>query len=67
MVFEVGKCYRHIGTGNKIKVVCEADTYYFGHCLIAETDDAEFIPVGRTEDYTMNWEECHDWVQERLD
>ncbi len=66
MVFEVGKCYRHRGTGKKLKVLCEANTYYFGHCLIGETDDASFLPLGMTEEYTMNWEECYDWVQERL-
>lgn len=66
MVFELGKCYRHKGTGLKIRVVCEADTYYFGHCLIAERDDAKFYPVGSTEDYAVNWEECPDWAKEHL-
>ena len=63
MVFEVGKAYKH-NSGEKMRIIAEVNSYYFGHCLLAETDSAEFIPVGKGEDYSVNWKECEDFGKE---
>ena len=63
MVFEVGKCYKH-ESGKKIRIIGEVDTYFYGHCLIAETDNAVLIPVGQTEEYAVNWTECEYFTED---
>ena len=63
MVFEVGKCYEH-ETGKKMRIIGEMNTYYYGHCLIGETDHATYMPVGQTEDNTVNWTECKDFAED---
>ena len=52
MVFEVGKCYEH-KNGMKMRIIGEMNTYYYGHCLIGETDRATYTPVGQTEHNTV--------------
>ena len=61
MIFEVGKCYEH-ATGQKMRIIGEMDTYFYGHCLIGETDKATYIPVGHTEEHSVNWKECGDFA-----
>lgn len=63
MIFEVGKCYIH-NSGQRMRIICEADTYYYGHCLIGETDTCEYIPVGMSEENTVNWKICEDFNKE---
>ena len=63
MVFEVGKCYEH-KNGMKMRIIGEMNTYYYGHCLIGETDRATYMPVGQTEHNTVNWTECKDFAEE---
>ena len=63
MKFEVGKCYEHT-TGEKIRIISEVDTYFYGHGLLAETDKAEYQIVGETEDYAINYKECRDFALE---
>ena len=48
----------------KMRIIAEIETYYFGHCLLGETDKAEYVPVGKGEDYTVNWKECEDFGKE---
>ena len=63
MVFEVGKCYEH-ESGMKMRIIGEMNTYYYGHCLIGETDRETYMPVGQTKDNTVNWTECKDFAEE---
>ena len=63
MVFEVGKCYEH-NNGMKMRIIGEMNTYYYGHCLIGETDRATYTPVGQTEDNAVNWTECKDFAED---
>lgn len=56
MRFEVGKAYRHT-TGLKMQVISEIDTYYYGKCLLGETDSAKLVPLGVAEDNAINWVE----------
>ena len=62
MIFEVGKCYEH-ATGQKIRILCEVDTHFYGHGLMAETDEAKYYVVGIGEDYAVNWKECEDFAR----
>ena len=62
MIFEVGKCYEH-ATGQKIRILCEVDTHFYGHGLMAETDEAKYYVVGIGEDYAVNWKECKDFAR----
>lgn len=63
LIFEIGKCYQHT-TGRKMRIIGEMDTYYYGHCLIGETDTGEYIPVGREAENAVNWIECEDFAKE---
>ena len=35
-----------------------------GKCLIGETDRETYMPVGQTEDNTVNWAECKDFAED---
>lgn len=59
MRFEVGKCYIH-NSGKVMRILCEVNTHYYGHCFIGETDDGRFIPVGMESEFTINWKVCDD-------
>lgn len=63
MIFEIGKCYVH-ASGKKMRIIGEMDTYYYGHCLIGETDDIKYLPIGQTEENVVNWAECEDFANE---
>lgn len=63
MIFELGRTYKH-ATGKKMRIIAEIDTYFYGHCLLGETDSADYVPVGMTEEHTVNWEECLDFNKE---
>ena len=63
LIFEVGKCYEH-SSGQKMRILSEIDTYYYGHALLGETDKATYVPVGIGEDYAVNWKECEDFAKE---
>ena len=41
----------------------KTDTYFYGHCLLAESDSAEYIPVGTEEENAVNWVECEDFAK----
>lgn len=56
MVFELGKTYEFTD-GKLMKIVGVVDSVAYGKCLIGETDHCDFIPVGDTEEYTINWKE----------
>lgn len=62
MKFEIGKCYKHT-SGKKMRIIAETDTYFYGHCLLAEYDSAEYIPVGAEEENAVNWVECEDFAK----
>ena len=56
MKFEIGKYYQHT-TGQKLRILCEAETTYHGNAMICEFDDGELRPVGYTEDAAVNYVE----------
>lgn len=64
MKFQVGKCYQHT-TGQKIRMLCEIDTYFYGHCILGETESAGLVPCGIEEEHTINYVECEDFAKER--
>ena len=64
MKFQVGKCYQHT-TGRKIRMLCEIDTYFYGHCILGETESAGFVPCGMEEENAINYVECEDFAKER--
>ena len=64
MVFEVGKCYEH-NSGERMHVVAEVELdIYVSPCLIAETDGGNIIPVGKTDEYAVNFREItrEEWL-----
>ena len=64
MIFEVGKCYEH-NSGERIHVVAEMELdIYVSPCLIAETDKGSIIPIGKTDEYTVNFREItrEEWL-----
>lgn len=61
MIFENGKCYEHT-TGQKMRIIAEIDTYFYGHCLLGETDTVTYVTVGIGEEYAVNWKECEDFA-----
>lgn len=63
MKFEVGKCYQHT-TGQKIRMIAEVNTYFYGEGLLGETDDAEYIICGINEANALNYHECEDFALE---
>lgn len=62
-VFEIGKYYQH-SMGRRISILCWAETYFHGRCMIAEESDGCFTPVGADEANAVNWEEIsrEQWV-----
>ena len=62
MKFEIGKCYKHT-YGKKMRIIAEINTYFYGHCLLAESNSAEYIPVGTEEENAVNWVECEDFAK----
>ena len=56
MKFEVGKAYQHT-TGEKLQIICEVDTFFYGHGLLFETDSAEYGIAGMEEENAMNYYE----------
>ena len=53
MKFKVGKAYQH-ATGEKLQIICEVDTFFYGHGLLFETDTAEYGIAGMKEENAMN-------------
>ena len=62
MKFETGKCYQHT-TGAKVRMLCEIDTYFYGHCILGETDNGEYVPCGMSEENSENYVECEDFAK----
>ena len=62
MIFEVGKCYEHT-TGLKIRILVEADTCAYGHVLIGEDSYGRIVPIGTSEEATLNYAECEDFMK----
>lgn len=58
MIFEVGKRYKHIGTGERMLIVAKAEIsmIYFTPMLIGEKENGELVPVGIGTDYSLNWD-----------
>ena len=54
--FELGKYYKHT-TGDKIYICGVCAPIYYNKCLMAESRDGVFIPVGNHEGATLNWHE----------
>lgn len=60
MRFEVGKFYKHSGSGF-VHIVGRANTTMWGDCLVAETaghGNSELMPVGDDEVAAQNWSEA---------
>lgn len=58
MIFNVGKYYRHVGTGELLHIVGEVTTTMYGDCLVGEvTNNYDLVPVGKTKEYAINYEE----------
>lgn len=59
MVFEVGKYYRHLGTGELLHIIGEVTTStLYSDCLVGETTNCyDFIPIGKSEENTVGYEE----------
>lgn len=59
MVFEVGKYYRHLGTGELLHIIGEVTTStLYGECLVGESNNCyDFLPIGKNEENTLNYEE----------
>lgn len=62
MKFETGKCYQHT-TGAKVRMLCEIDTYFYGHCILGETDNGKYVPCGMSEENSENYVECEDFAK----
>lgn len=55
MIFEVGKYYKHSGSGILMHIVGAVDTDIYGTCLVGEcTHNDNLIPIGRTEEHAIN-------------
>ena len=65
MIFEVGKTYKHI-TGKRMTIIGRLKTHIYGECLIGEYDTGELVPVGETEENTINWYEDKKQVKVRI-
>ena len=69
MVFEVGKFYRHMGSGQDLAIVGEVNTTMYGHILVAEVAGSKcgtgLIPVGTYESCAENYEEItfEEWMK----
>lgn len=64
MKFEIGKCYVHT-TGEKIRIIARVNTYFYGECLLAESETAKYDVVGENEDNAVNWTECEDFANRK--
>jgi hypothetical protein len=64
MKFKNGRCYEHT-TGQQIKIIGRCKSTMYGKCLIAETDEGEFVPVSTHEEAAVNFKEItHDeWMK----
>ena len=54
-------------TGKKMHILAEVNSdMYCSPCLVAEDLEGNFIPVGSTEEYTVNWNEIDEteWLNE---
>ena len=56
LVFEMGHYYAHT-TGSKIHICGSAHSIAYGETTIAENEFGNFIPVGTSESYTVNYHE----------
>lgn len=54
--FKPGKAYKHTN-GEKLLIHDYVDTYYYGKCLLAETDKANYKVVGDKEENSSNFKE----------
>ena len=66
MRFEVGKHYEH-STGKKMHILAEVNSdMYYSPSLVAEDIEGNFIPVGISEEYSVNWNEIDEaeWLNE---
>lgn len=54
--FKPGKAYQHTN-GEKLLIHDYVDTYYYGKCLLAETDKANYKVVGDKEENSSNFKE----------
>ena len=63
MIFEIGKTYRH-NSGKIMTIIGRLKTHIYGECLIGECDTGELIPVGESEDNTVNWQMIGHWIKE---
>lgn len=58
MIFEIGKYYRHVGTGELLHIVGEITTTMYGDCLVGEsTRSVDLLPIGKTKGHAINYEE----------
>ena len=66
MLFEIGKCYKHI-TGVRMKILCEAETTQWGNTLIAEEGKHGhgLISVANDIDNPAILDEFHDTLVDR--
>lgn len=54
--FEIGKIYIH-NSGTKLTIVGAMQSIAFGLCLIGETEEGEFKPIGQDTDSFINWQQ----------
>lgn len=59
MVFEIGKYYEHIGTGELLHILGKVNSTRYGDCcLVGEsTRNYDLLPIGTDESNTMNYVE----------
>lgn len=54
--FEIGKCYEHT-TGKRIYICGWLVTHAWGKAMVGEDARGSLIPIGDTEEATVNWSE----------
>ena len=66
MVFENGKYYRHIGTGELLHIVGAVNTTMYGNCLVGESNrNFNLLPIGTDESNAENWVESTKYCWDR--
>ena len=73
MVFEIGKYYEHVGTGELLHILGKINSTQYGNCLVGEsTRNYNLLPIGTEESNTVGYVEttkqCWDeyWNKEEV-
>lgn len=64
--FEIGKCYRHVGSRIDMYILGELETTLYGRTLVAErSDSCDLMCVGSDYTSAQNWMEIpySEWMK----